>query len=383
MHDRSVISALAKGVGLGRYVQLLHKADGMLSHALEIAEGDPDMRSTPQVLSELRRRHAHFIDPRHDPYTRDVSGELRLKVAVEPMGTAPGSPLSPLTDIGTEFVALERPRTVLASISVRRVPFGVSFLRVDSGATVRWVGAGLAKPVTKIDLSTVSLGWAKVSSISVITKELAIASSVAAQAMIGQEIAAASAAFINTSFLDPSLAAIPNERPASITYGIPQVLSAGTSLANVKADALAAISRLSNANIPLQNAVWIMSELVAARLATMQDTAGAFVFPTISAIGGTWFGIPVITSNAVQQSGSPTESFIVLLDGQSVAVADDGQVELGITKDASLIMDDAPNAPASQVSLWQQNKVGVRSERYVNWIRRRDAGVAVIGNVNY
>jgi hypothetical protein len=36
---------------------------------------------------------------------------------------------------------------------------------------------------------------------------------------------------------------------------------------------------------------------------------------------------------------------------------------------------------ASLVSLWQTNSVGFRAERTLNWLRRRDTAVQVLGSV--
>ena len=47
---------------------------------------------------------------------------------------------------------------------------------------------------------------------------------------------------------------------------------------------------------------------------------------------------------------------------------------------------DAPTAGAqSLVSLWQNNLLGIRAERYINWAARRPGklGIALITGVNY
>jgi hypothetical protein len=38
-------------------------------------------------------------------------------------------------------------------------------------------------------------------------------------------------------------------------------------------------------------------------------------------------------------------------------------------------MDDGGGSGTTQVSLWQQNMVGIRVEQYIAWKRRRDAAV--------
>jgi hypothetical protein len=35
------------------------------------------------------------------------------------------------------------------------------------------------------------------------------------------------------------------------------------------------------------------------------------------------------------------------------------------------------------VSLWQNNLIGIRAERYLNWAKRRAAAVQYVDNVHY
>ena len=50
-------------------------------------------------------------------------------------------------------------------------------------------------------------------------------------------------------------------------------------------------------------------------------------------------------------------------------------------------MDDSPDNPTTAttvlVSLWQRNLVGIRAERYVNWVKARPASVQYLSGVNW
>ena len=49
-------------------------------------------------------------------------------------------------------------------------------------------------------------------------------------------------------------------------------------------------------------------------------------------------------------------------------------------------MDNAPTMPTAatvMISLWQNNLIGIRAERYINWAKRRAGAVAYIDSVNY
>ena len=91
---------------------------------------------------------------------------------------------------------------------------------------------------------------------------------------------------------------------------------------------------------------------------------------TLNAGGGP--GLDVVVSEA---AGLNT----IAIDGAGVYVADGG-IEIDISSEASLQMNDAPDAPVTAstvlVSLFQQNLRGFRVERFVNW-------QAVTGAVKY
>jgi hypothetical protein len=68
-------------------------------------------------------------------------------------------------------------------------------------------------------------------------------------------------------------------------------------------------------------------------------------------------------------------------------MADDGGVNIDVSREASVQMDSAPDNPPTAstvlVSFWQNNLVGIRAERFINWRRRRDAAVAFIQGARY
>ncbi|MNG11437.1 hypothetical protein D3C84_949820 [compost metagenome] len=57
---------------------------------------------------------------------------------------------------------------------------------------------------------------------------------------------------------------------------------------------------------------------------------------------------------------------------------------LDVSREASLQMDSAPADGAQElVSLWQNNMVALRAERFINWKRRRPQAVGYIDSANY
>ena len=109
--------------------------------------------------------------------------------------------------------------------------------------------------------------------------------------------------------------------------------------------------------------------------------------------GGTFFGLPVVLSENVPSnpgSGDPVTGAgarLILAKASEIMLADDGDVMLDASNQASLEMDSAPTSPPTAstvlVSLWQHNMVGIRAERFINWTKRRAGAVQYIDSAKY
>ena len=352
------------GTGFTRYAMALLKANGNRGEALAIAQAQKHwMDQTPEVATVLRAAVAAGT-------TTDATW---------------AAPLAEYQNLSSEFIELLRPQTIIGKISnFRRVPFNVRMPRQTTGVSAGWVGEGLPKPVQAPAFDTFSLGEFKVSVIVVITEELLRFSNPAAEAVVRQDMLAGVATYLDRQFILPSVAAVANVNPASVTNGVTARNSTGITKAQVDADVKVALGQFTNGDIPLSGAVWIMHPTTALALSmVLTATSDQVAYPGININGGTFFGLPVITSTAV---GTDTnqERFIALVQPSEIFLADDGQITLDVSREASLQMNDAPSAGAqSLVSLWQNNMVGLRAERFVNWQKRRTDAVAVIDDVAY
>jgi HK97 family phage major capsid protein len=201
---------------------------------------------------------------------------------------------------------------------------------------------------------------------------------------------------MDKDFVDPANSGTTDVKPASITNGVTPVTASGTDADAVRADVKALLSKFLTANLSLSGAVWIMSEVQALGLALMLNPLGQPEFPGISingASGGTFFNLPVVLSENVVAnpgSGSPVTGDggrIILAKANEIMLADDGEVMLDVSREASLQMDSSPDSPADGdtvlVSLWQHNMVGIRAERFINWKKRRAGAVQYIDSANY
>lgn len=357
-----VRSNLPKGTAFTRYAIALARSHGNIMHAVEIAKQWRD--STPEV-------------------------EQVLKAAVDAGTTTDSTWAAPLVSqetMASEFIELLRPATIIGRIGgFRRVPFNVKMPRQTTGGSASWVGQGKAKPVSELAFDTVTLGFSKVAGIVVLTEELVRFSNPSAEAVVRDDMIATIAQFLDQQFIDPSVAAVSNVSPASVTNGVSAVASTGATLANVEADVKSLFSKLIAANIDLSSGTWVMHPRTALSLSLLRTTQEIVAYPQITPQGGSWFGLPVVTSANVPvgvTTGEPTT--ITLVNAGDVLLADDGGVTLDASREASLQMDSAPTSAAtSMISLWQQNMIGLRAERYINWLKRRSAAVQYISGVTY
>jgi HK97 family phage major capsid protein len=360
----SVVRNLPKGTAFTRYAMALASAKGNLMQAVETAKAWAG--STPEV-------------------------ERVLRAAVAAGTTTDATWAAPLVDYRTmaeEFIGLLRPATIVGAMSgIRKVPFNIRIPRQTAGASVGWVGEGNPKPVSKQSFETVQMPESKIAGIVVITMELARFSSPSAEQLVRDDMVEAITAFTDTQFINPVVAAVAGTNPASITNGATAVASTGVTLAEIEADLLAARLHLVNAGVPLVGAYWVMNPSTRMFLEEFRTAQDVLAFPSLSE-KGTLKGIPVITSTSVGQFDSDgvgagtAKNYIALVSAPNVLLADDGQVMLDASSEASIAMTD-DGAGATLTSLWQKNMIGIRAERILHWLRRRANTVYVISDVAY
>jgi len=341
-----VRSLLPKGTGFVRFVQGLAACKGDLMQAEQYAKRWDD--STPEV-------------------------GLVFKAAVAAGTTTDATwagPLAPLMPLTSEFLELLRPATILGKVSgFRQVPFNVTIASQTGGGTYQWVGQGAPKPVGKLQFGSVSLTITKCAGIVVITLELARTSTPSAEAVIRQDMINGIAAFLDVEFTDPSKAPVAGVSPGSVTNGVTPITTAGTTPANERTDIQAMANAMVAANIPIGGAVLLMSSTNALALSNALNALGQPLFPSMGLDGGTVMGgIRVITSQVMGTT-------VALVQPDAILYADDGGVTIDVSQEASVQMDSAPDNPALATtvltSLWQNNLVGLRAERFINWKKAR------------
>lgn len=334
---------------------------------------------------EIAKRYPHWHN------TPEVETYLRAAVAVgTTTGTTWAAPLVESANLVSEFAELLRAASIIGRIpGLRRVPFNIKVPRQTTGATVNWVGEGKVKPVSALAFDQITMAHTKVAGIVPITEELLRFSSPSAEEIIRTDLVAAITALVDRDFLDPTKAAATGVSPASITNGVTPVSATGTNADALRADLGTLLAEYADDNMDLGGLVLIMTQTQAMRIALMVNTLGQPEFTGMTRDGGTLAGIPVVVSqNIVSSGGSPTDgSLIVAVNARDILLADDGGVSIDVSREASLQMDDAPDSPATAstvlVSLWQHNMVGIRAERFINWVKRRATAVQFIQFAKY
>jgi HK97 family phage major capsid protein/HK97 family phage prohead protease len=319
--------------------------------------------------------------------------EAIIKAAVAAGSTTDSTWASPLVESAnatSEFVDMLRPATIIGRIpGFTRVPFNIKVPRTTTDPTAYWVGEGAVKPLSSMAFDSIELLFNKVAGIVPMTEELMRFSNPSAERIVRDALVAAIAYLTDRDFLDPTKAEVVGVSPASVTNGVTPVAATGQTADALRDDLGNLIAEYLEANMSVGGLVLVMTSAQAMRLSLMRNSLGQREFNDITLNGGSLEGIPVVTSeNIVAMGGSPTDGYpIVAINAPEILLADDGGVEIDISREASLQMNDAPDSPETTstilVSLWQRNMVAIRAERFITWKKRRTGAVQYISYARY
>ncbi len=359
-HSVTVQRNNPKGLAFTRYAIALARSRGNLMQALEVARGWND--STPEVETVLR-------------------AAVAAGTTTDPAWAAP---LVEYNNMTGEFIELLRPATIIGRINgFRRVPFNIKMPAQTSPSTAQWVGEGKPKPVSALAFETMSLGFSKVAGIVVLTDELVRFSNPSAESIVQRDLIETITELLDHDFVDPAKAEVPGVSPESITHQATYIDATGTTADALRQDIKSLFSAFTANNASVAGAYWIMDPVMALTIGMMTNPLGQAEFPGIDMNGGVLFGLPVICSTNVPKDAGGLYH-IILVKPSEVLMADDGGVTLDASREASLQMDSAPAAGAAQLmSLWQNNMIALRAERFINWKARRALAAAYIRGANY
>jgi Phage capsid family len=251
--------------------------------------------------------------------------------------------------------------------SMMQLPLRTRIVLTTTAITGSRVGELSAKPISRLSLENATLEPIKASAEVTLSLELVRAASAAASALVANELRGAVAASTDLEFF------------SLILSGITPTASSGGGVVQVRADLTTALDALSTG--ASSKIFFVMSSAVAKRLSLMGDSAGNAAFAGMTPQGGTIGGVTTLVSD-----GLPS-GYIVALDASQIAAGDDG-LEIRVGRHATVQADTAPDSPVvvstTLISLWQNDLVATRVERFFGAERLRDTGaVAAISNVNY
>lgn len=316
----------------------------------------------------------------------DMGTDLEMVLKAEQLpGTTTGTTwAAPLIQSSNrlvgEFMELLRPATIIGRIpNLRRVPFNVSVPLQTGGGTYQWVGENVAKPVSGLALSTVTLRWAKVAGIIPFTKEAMKFSDPSIETIVRDDMVRGTAQYLDQQFIDPAVHESVNVSPGSITDQIVNTAASGTTAAALRADLRNIVGKFIINNEDPSSAVILTNATIAMNISSLVNALSQPEFPNLNMQGGTLWGIPVIVSQAVGAR-------IILLNPREILIAMEDGVTIDMSEEASLIMTTTPAASpaASQmVSMFQTNNIAVRVEQFITWKRAVTTAVEYISGAAY
>ena len=356
-----------KGINFARYVKCLVNGNGSGEMAAMLAEKHYDDR---RIANFARLQENKAATPA--AYTGDSGG------------WAEG--IAEANTVGTDFIEFLRPMTIVDRLQgFRRVPFNVKVPRMTTGQSGYWVGEALPTPMTTGVFDTVTMGKTKVGSISALSIEQMRFSHINAEATIRDDLAAGVVARLDTSFISTD-AAVANVSPAGLLNGLSAISSAGDTADNVRTDLVNLYEPFSTANISRGTLSYVSTENIGYALSVMRSTLGVQEFSGMANDLGsqTLDARPFLSSNHVGGGD------LIAISTRDILLADDGEVEVSMSREASLEMldgslsqDGTDGTGASLVNLWQAGLVGIKVERFINWQKARSAAVAYIGDATY
>lgn len=308
-----------------------------------------------------------------------------VKAAVSGGGTETGEWGAELVHIDRytgDFIEYLYSRTVFDKLPLREVPANVNIAGQDGAATGYWVGQSKSIPVSKADFMDVNLTPLKVAALAVVSKELLRDSSPSAERLVRDALVNASAQRVDQTFLG-SAAAVANVSPAGILNGVVATPSNGSDIEGVIADVKALYAGFIAAN-NADGLHFITTQSLGKSLGLMQNVMGNFAFQGISANGGSLLGDPMVAG------GNVSAGSLILLKPSDIYKIGDRGVEVSLSTEAAIQMDDAPNgasdtpvANTSVVSMFQTESVAIKVVRPLNFAKRRTSAVAAISGADY
>ncbi len=322
-----------------------------------------------KLCAQLSAKEGNYVTPLDIAKGMGFNDEVQQLIEKATLGTTAnaGFAATLVTEnrLVGEFIELLQAATIFDKLKgYRPVPFNSKIPSQLTGGTASWVGEGEAKPLTNPAFGEVEIKEHKLAAITVYTQELVRRSDPAVDALVRDDLIAASARLIDTTFIGAQAASATT--PVGILNGVTAITPTGETAAQIEADLLSLINVFVQNNLSLDGAYFLMSETRAAKISLLRDALGNTYFNGMTLRGDrTILGVPVITSESVGNK-------IILVKMSEILVAQDGGVDISYSDQATLVDGSVTH------NLWQENKFAVRVEKFITWAKRRPVAAAWI-----
>jgi HK97 family phage major capsid protein len=342
-----------------------------------------------KCLFHAGMNHIAAADLAKQVYPSDRRIETVLRAAVVSASTGDADYMGDLAEAQTvqnEFIEFLRPMTILGRLGTNGLPafspspFNVKIPRQSGDHASSWTGEGLPSPVSKAAFDTITMGKTSLSGLAVVTDEMLRFGNVNTDMIIRDSLAGSLIKTLDASLVDN--VAEDTVRPAGLVNGLTAIAAAANGdVTAVRTDIQKLIEPILNANLSVTGIVIMMPERLALALSLMANELGVRAFPGMTAAGGQLEGFQVLASNHIAPGR------VIALHVPTLYVAQDPGVDVAISREASIEMNDAPGqngvagTGASMVSLFQTNTAAFRVTHYVNWRLSRSTAVTTLSGV--
>jgi hypothetical protein len=317
-------------------------------------------------LGLLMMKHGGVVGAREHAKVERASERVQsiLKSAVTGIGL---ETLADYQNIQAAFAESLRSLSVFDAVldgGMVRAPLRSKGFSITTGITGAVVGERAFKPISSVVLAQQLLEPKKASAIVIVSKELA--NFPGSQQLFADELTRGVVAATDVSFL------------AALLQATTPTASAGATLANITTDFDTLFSAVTTH--ATSRLFYVASPSNVKSIMVKANTAGAPVFPNLGVTGGELFpGVTAIASDALTGTA-------LLFDSTSIAGNADVIVP-GRSEQSAIQMETAPDSPptgaTTVISLWQNDLVALRMERFFGFTIMRPSGVASLSGVNY
>jgi hypothetical protein len=341
--------------------------------AIEIAARKNKM-GVPPLRPQLSPRVAAILKNPDDVYKMTPSEVFYQRAAVQPGSTSAdtwGADLANYQTLQNAFLPSIRNYSAFDKMiagGMRVLPMRVRVGAVTTGAVGATAAQFHAKVVSKLTVSATTLTEQKASVILVVTSELARYGDTMAEGLFSQELAAGLAVATDSAFC------------SALLSGATSFASSGATAEAIRQDLRTAALSITTG---IRSRLWlIVPPGILKALALVHTTTGDSAFDDLDITqGGNVAGIQILPSDGV------AAGTMLLVDSSQVVCANEG-ITIDASTEATVQMEDTtpdspPTSSTAYVSLFQQNWLGLKAERWVAFTKLTSAACVAITGVAY